>query len=175
MARQDDTTSLTDDPQTEPEQDRPSDTPDLRDGFYGFVAPDPQFTHPEGGRPRLHFKAEQEHYRPESDGTFTKLETTFHDVVAFREAAVRGFERLAKQDYFVAQGQLDTAVDKDTSVQRTRFIASQLGHDLARTRYEVDRTPRHTSIGQKAQARDTTTFQASERPNQTRFNPAIGL
>jgi hypothetical protein len=175
MARQDDTTSLTDDPQTEPEQDRPSDTPDLRDSFYGFVASNPQLTHPEGGTPRLYFKAGQEHYRPEPDGTFTKLETTFHDVVAFRAAAVRGFERLAKQDYFVAQGQLDTSVDKDTGVQRTRFIASRLGHDLARTRYEVDRTSQRSSIGQETPARDAATFQASEHPSQARSNPAIGL
>ncbi|KFI81940.1 single-stranded DNA-binding protein [Bifidobacterium psychraerophilum] len=175
MARQDDTTPAQATPRVEPGEGRAADTPDLRDSFYGFVASNPQFTHPEGGTPRLYFKAGQEHYRPEPDGTFTKLETTFHDVVAFRAAAVRGFERLAKQDYFVAQGQLDTSVDKDTGVQRTRFIASRLGHDLARTRYEVDRTPRHTSVGQEAPARDAATFQASERPSQARSNPAIGL
>lgn len=175
MATQDNIAHTTGDSQTGPEQDRPADAPNLRDSFYGFVASNPQFTHPEGGMPRLYFKAGQEHYRPEADGTFTKLETTFHDVVAFRAAAVRGFERLAKQDYFVAQGQLDTTVDKDTGVQRTRFIASRLGHDLARTRYEVDRTPRRTGIGQETPAHDAVPFQAPECLSQARSNPAIGL
>ncbi|MDN6025438.1 single-stranded DNA-binding protein [Bifidobacterium mongoliense] len=175
MATPDNIAHTTGDSQTGAGQDRPADAPDLRDCFYGFVASNPQLTQPEGGTPRLYFKAGQEHYRPEPDGTFTKLETTFHDVVAFRAAAVRGFERLAKQDYFVAQGQLDTSVDKDTGVQRTRFIASRLGHDLARTRYEVDRTPQRNGIGQEVPAREVASFQASERSSQARSNPAIGL
>ncbi len=175
MARQDDTTPAQAAPRPGPGESRPADAPDMRDSFYGFVASNPQFTHPEGGTPRLYFKAGQEHYRPEPDGTFTKLETTFHDVVAFRAAAVRGFEKLAKQDYFVAQGQLDISIDKDTGIQRTRFIANRLGHDLTRTRYEVDRTPRRASLGQEAPARDATPFQRPERSTPERANPAIGL
>jgi hypothetical protein len=175
MAKQNDTTPVTDDPRFESEERRPADGPDLRDSFYGFVASNPQFTHPEGGTPRLYFKAGQEHYRPEPDGTFTKLETTFHDVVAFRAAAVRGFERLVKQDYFVAQGELDTYTDSDTGTQRTRFIASRIGHDLARTRYEVDRSPRRTGMGQETLARDTAAIQPPEHTRPEHTNPAIGL
>jgi hypothetical protein len=175
MATQDNIAHTTGDSQTGAGQDRPSDAPDLRDSFYGFVASNPQLTHPEGGMPRLYFKAGQEHYRPEADGTFTKLETTFHDVVAFRAAAVRGFEKLAKQDYFVAQGELDTYTDSDTGAQRTRFIASRIGHDLARTRYEVDRSPRRTGMGQETLARDTAAIQPPEHTRPEHTNPAIGL
>ncbi|CEI47089.1 Single-strand binding protein family [Propionibacterium freudenreichii] len=175
MARQNDTAPVAGDPRIEPGVDRPADAPELRDSFYGFVASNPRFSHPDGGTPRLYFKAGQEHYRPEPDGTFTKLETTFHDVVAFRGAAVRGFEKLAKQDYFVAQGELDTYVDKDTGTQRSRFIANRLGHDLARTRYEVDRTPRRSGIGQEGPSHDAAPVPHPERPSQERANPAIGL
>ena len=175
MTRQNDTTPAANDPQFEAEERRPADAPDLRDSFYGFVASNPQFTHPDGGTPRLYFKAGQEHYRPEPDGTFTKLETTFHDVVAFRGAAVHGFEKLAKQDYFVAQGELDTSVDEDTGIQQSRFIANRLGHDLARTRYEVDRTPRRSGIGQEGPSHDAAAFPQPERPSRKRANPAIGL
>lgn len=175
MATPDNIAHTTGDSQTGPEQDRPSDAPDLRDSFYGFVASNPQLTQPEGGTPRLYFKAGQEHYRPEADGTFTKLETTFHDVVAFRAAAVRGFERLAKQDYFVAQGQLDTYTDGDTGVQQSRFVANRLGHDLARTRYEVERTPRRSGIGQEGPGRDAAPVPHPERPSREHTNPAIGL
>lgn len=157
------------------EQGRPDGIPDLKDSFYGFVASNPQLSHPEGGVPRLYLKAGQEHYQPEPDGTFTKLPTTFHDVVAFRGAAVRGFEKLAKQDYFVAQGELDTHVDPETGAERTRFIANRLGHDLARTRYDVDRSRRQSAVGQEGPTRDAAPFQVPERPTQERSTPAMGM
>lgn len=100
MARQADIRLETDDPRFESVEHRPADASDLRDSFYEFVVSNLQFTHPEGGTP-------------------TKLETTFHDVVAFRTTAVRCFEWLAKQDCYVTQSQLDTVVDEDTGVQRT--------------------------------------------------------
>lgn len=114
--------------------------PELKDGMYGFVASTPQFSHREGGVPRLYFKAGQDHYQP---GTFTKTHTTFHDVVAFKGAAVRGAEKLAKHDRFLAHGYLDTYPDRETGEEKVRFIANRLGHDLARTDYEVDRAPEH--------------------------------
>lgn len=131
--------------QTVPDQTGPSGEPtdprpELKDGLYGFVASTPQFSHREGGVPRLYFKAGQDHYLP---GTFTKTHTTFHDVVAFKGAAVHGAEKLAKHDRFLAHGYLDTYPDKDTGEEKVRFVATRLGHDLARTDYEVDRTPHH--------------------------------
>lgn len=131
--------------QTNSEQAGPSGEagdprPELKDGMYGFVASTPQFSHREGGVPRLYFKAGQDHYQ---SGTFTKTHTTFHDVVAFKGAAVHGAEKLAKHDRFLAHGYLDTYRDRDTGEEKVRFVANRLGHDLARTDYEVDRAPEH--------------------------------
>ena len=130
---------------TEPST-RPDPRPDLKDGLYGVVASKPQFSHRDGGVPRLYFKARQDHYRQESDGSFTKTHATFHDVVAFKGAAIHGAEKLAKYDHFLAYGYLDVHPDKDTGEEKARFVATRLGHDLARTDYNVDRAPQH-SVG----------------------------
>lgn len=152
--------------QTAPSVEPTDARPELKDGLYVFVASTPQFSHREGGVPRLYFKAGQDHYVP---GTFEKTHTTFHDVVAFRGAAVRGAERIAKHDHILAQGYLDTYPDKDTGEERVRFVATRLGHDLARTDYEVDRTPRR-SLGIDAPEHDAAqqdSPQASAIPNST--------
>ena len=64
--------------------------------FSGFVASDPQLSRTESGDARLYMKVGKEHYRQEDDGSFTQLETTFHNLVAFKAAAELGHERLAK-------------------------------------------------------------------------------
>ena len=60
----------------------------------GFVASDPQLSYTERGDARLYMKVGIEHYRKEPDNTFTQLETTFHDLIAYRGAAEQGAERL---------------------------------------------------------------------------------
>lgn len=91
-----------------------------------------------------------EHYRKEPDNSFTQLETTFHDLIAYRGAAEQGAERLAKGDNIIADGRV-----REYSYERNgqrydgeEFIATRIGHDLARTRYEVDRSER--TVGREA-------------------------
>src|SRR5690625_7723164 len=105
--------------------------PEIGEAFYGFVASNPQPT-THNGTKRLYFKAGQEHYQFAPDGSRTKLPTTFHDVVAFRGAAVSGKETLAKQDWFLAHGRLDTSTNPNTGVESKEFIANRFGPDAAR-------------------------------------------
>lgn len=136
----------------------------------GFVASDPQLSQTERGDARLYMKVGIEHYRKESDNTFTQLETTFHDLIAYRGAAEQGAERVAKGDNIIADGRV-----RDYSYERNgqryegeEFIATRIGHDLARTRYEVDRTER------SATGRDSAAFatpQQAAAPSAT----AIGM
>lgn len=121
--------------------------------FSGFVASGPQLTRTENGDPRLYMKVGKEHYRQEPDGSFTQLETTFHNLVAFKAAAEQGHARFAKGDKFVADGYVrEYTYERDgQTVEGEEFIARRLGHDIARTRYEVDRTPRRaTGLGAAA-------------------------
>jgi single-stranded DNA-binding protein len=137
----------------------------------GFVASDPQLSYTEKGDARLYFKLGIEHYRREDDQTFTKLETTFHDLVAFKATAEQGHDRLAKGDSIIANGRVrDYSYERDGQrFAGEEFVATRIGHDMARTRYDVDRTPRQNAVAQQAVARDAPS-QRAEHPS-----PAIGL
>lgn len=123
-----------------------------QESVSGFIASDPQLTHTERGDARLYVKIGQEHYRKESDGSFTQTDTTFHDLVAFKKTAERAHARFAKGDTFVAEGytrQYDRTAPNGETVKAEEFVAKKLGHDLARTSYEVDRTRRQPAATQE--------------------------
>ena len=101
--------------------------------FSGFVASDPQLSRTENGDARLYMKVGKEHYRQEQDGSFTQLETTFHNLVAFKAAAEQGHERLAKGDKVIADGYVrEYSYQRDgQNVEGEEFVARRIGHDRA--------------------------------------------
>ena len=113
----------------------------------GFIASDPQQSVTENGDTRFYVRVGQPHFRHEYSGSFTALEPTFHDLVAYRATAERALTRFAKGDSFVAEGYVRTfQVERDgEAIQREEFVAKKIGHDLARTSYQVDRTHRESS------------------------------
>ena len=58
--------------------------------------------------------------------------------------AERALARFAKGDSFVAEGYVRTfEVEREGAiVEREEFVAKKIGHDLARTNYDVDRSRR---------------------------------
>ncbi|MDO5644997.1 MAG: single-stranded DNA-binding protein [Dermabacter sp.] len=143
----------------------------------GFVASEPQLSFTEKGDARLYMKIGLEHYRREADNSFTKLETTFHDLIAFKGAAEFGHQKLAKGDNFIAEGRVRKYSYERDGQRREgeEFIATRLGHDLARTRYEVDRTPRRNASEQAAPARDASAFTSPEPSRPATTAPAMGM
>ncbi|MDN5821326.1 MAG: single-stranded DNA-binding protein [Brachybacterium sp.] len=139
-------------PAPEPE---PSPTPeaDVRESFKGRIKSEPTLGTTSKGRAKFYAKVEQRHWRYEPDGTYTRLPNTYHDLVAYKGAAVRAYKQLAKNDYFIAEGRMEEYLSKRTGEMKQRFAATGFGHDMAHTRYEVDRSPR----------RDATEHQATER------------
>lgn len=111
--------------------------------LHGFIATAPQINFTSNGRARFYARIGVEHFRKETDGSFTKLEPTFHDLVAYAKTAERAYTKLKVGDNFVASGYINEyELDrKDQTEARQEFVARRIGHDLARTRYEVDRTP----------------------------------
>lgn len=146
-----------------------------QESLSGFIASDPQLTVTAKGDPRLYARVGKEHYRKESDGSFTQTETTFHHLVMYGRAAEHAHARLSKGDNFVAEGYTRTMqFEKDGhAVEGEEFIAKKIGHDSARTRYEVDRTPRRGGV-QPTSQRDASAFAAPER-NQPTDAPAVGM
>lgn len=114
----------------------------------GFIATDPQLTYTERGEARFYARFGQENYRREQDGSFTKGEPTFGNLVMYRATAERAHERFAKGDSFVAEGYAhDYSYERaGQHIDGEEFVAKKIGHDTARTRYDVDRTPRRAGV-----------------------------
>ena len=152
-----------------------------QESFSGFVASDPQLSRTSTGEARLYARVGQEHYRRNSDGSFTELETTFHDLVAYRATAERAHERFAKGDSFVAEGYTHPfEYERDgQTVQGEEFVAKKIGHDLARTSYDVDRGPRSARAAEReapapAAAREPVRSEGPRRPSPSAAS-AVGL
>ena len=111
--------------------------------LHGFIATAPQLNFMGTGVARFYARVGVEHYRKETDGSFTKLESTFHDLVAFSKTAERAYARFKVGDNFVASGYINEyELDRNGQAEaREEFVARRIGHDAARTKYEVDRTP----------------------------------
>lgn len=109
--------------------------------LHGHIATTPELTKTREGNPRFHARIGVEQFRKELDGSFTKLDPVHCDLVAYGTAAERAFDRFRIGDSFVAAGYInDYEVDRDgQKVPRQEFVARKIGHDLARTRYEVQR------------------------------------
>lgn len=116
----------------------------------GFIASDPQLTLTDRGDARFYARIGQEHYRRNDDGSYTKLDTTFHDLVAFRRAADSAHGHLYKGDHFIAEGYLRSYTRHlDGQPQpREEFVAKKLGHDSARGPYTTDPAPRRDASPQ---------------------------
>lgn len=120
----------------------------------GFIASDPKKSVNERGDTRFYVRIGLPHFRRNEDGSFTELEPSFHDMVAYRATAERALARFAKGDSFIAQGYIRTfTVERDgQAMEAEEFIAKKLGHDLARTNYEVDRSRRASAVEREAPA-----------------------
>jgi single-stranded DNA-binding protein len=107
----------------------------------GFFAGDPQIHFSKNGTARFYARVGVEHFRKEVDGSFTQLDSTFHDMVAFEATAERAHDRFRPGDSFVASGYIhEYEVERDGStVIKEEFVARKPGHDTARTRYDVQR------------------------------------
>ncbi|MFT4083956.1 MAG: single-stranded DNA-binding protein [Nocardioides sp.] len=119
----------------------------------GFVASDPQLTRTRDNVARCYMRVGVEHARKETDGTFTPLEPSYHDLVIYGASAERANSRFHKGDSFVASGYThEYEVERDGEyVPREEFVARRIGHDLARTRYAVDRSPTHQGPARQAE------------------------
>lgn len=119
----------------------------------GFIASEPQQSVTENGDTRFYVRVGQPHFRRDDGGRFTELEPTFHDLVAYRATAERALMRFAKGDSFVAEGYVRTfQTERDGEViEREEFVAKKIGHDMARTNYDVDRE-RRSAVGSERDA-----------------------
>lgn len=148
-----------------------------QESLSGFIATDPQLTYTDRGEARFYARFGQENYRREQDGTFTKLEPDFGNLVMYRATAERAHERFTKGDQFVAEGYThDYEYERDGQpIAGTEFVVKKIGHDTARTRYDVDRAPRAHAAGREDPGREAPGFESPQHSNRSLDAPAVGM
>ena len=110
--------------------------------LVGFVASAPELHFTSEGKECCRLRVGVEQWRKEADGEFTKLDPTFHDMVAFESTARETYARFHKGDCFVASGYVhEYEVERagQPSVIREEFVARKIGHNVNKTAYEVQR------------------------------------
>ena len=105
----------------------------------GFIASEPDLHFTTAGAEYLRVRVGVEHWRKEVDGSFTKLEPTFHDMVAFESTARETYARFRKGDSFVASGYVHEYAQERTGEIKEEFVARKIGHNANKTAYEVQR------------------------------------
>lgn len=148
-----------------------------QESLSGFIATEPQLTYTDRGEARFYARFGQENFRREQDGTFTKLEPDFGNLVMYRATAERAHERFSKGDQFVAEGYThDYAYERDgQQVEGTEFVVKKIGHDTARTRYDVDRAPRTEAPARDNPGREAPGFESPHHARRSPHTPAMGM
>lgn len=109
--------------------------------LVGFIANDPDLHFTTAGAECVRVRVGVERWRKEVDGSFTRLDPTFHDLVAFESTARETYARFRRGDSFVASGYVhDYEVEREGgSVIKEEFVARKIGHNVNKTAYEVQR------------------------------------
>lgn len=142
----------------------------------GFIATTPRRSETREGRTKFYARFAQSHAQRNDDGTFTQLDSSFSNIVAYGETAEWALANLQKGDAFIAQGNERSYTQQrdGQAVEGEEFIANKISHDPARHPYVVDRTPR-PGRGQERQVPSPLDdpFNAPPRP-QAQTAPALG-
>lgn len=114
-----------------------------RESLAGFFASQPRLGTTRTGEARLYARVGVEHWVKEADSTFTELEPTYHDLAVYGPLAERLDGRFRKGDTFVAHGETRTypSTRDGAAGMALEFVVRRIGHDIARTRYTVQRGP----------------------------------
>lgn len=115
----------------------------VQQSLAGFIASDAEASFTNAGITQVRFRVGEEHWCREQDRTFARLDNTFHDLVIFGTTAEGAADPFREGDRFVAHGYVDTqfAEPPGQPADREVYVAHRIGHHLARTAYDITRTP----------------------------------
>ena len=109
----------------------------------GCSSADPRLTFSESGQARFYARVGINHYEPQQDGSFRKLDPTYHDLIQFGKSAERSAERYVKGDDIIAQGYTREYTREINGQERTdeQFVAKRIAPDPNITDFTIDRRP----------------------------------
>ena len=109
--------------------------------LVGFIASAPELHFTTAGKEYARVRVGVEQWRKEVNGDFTKLDPSFHDMVAFESTARETYARFRPGDSFVASGYVhEYGVDnRGGSLIKEEFVARKIGHSANKTNYVVQR------------------------------------
>jgi single-strand DNA-binding protein len=111
--------------------------------LHGYIATAPELSFTDTGHARFYCRVGIEQHRKEVDGSFTRLDPVYADLVMFDRTAERAYSRFKPGDRIIASGYVHEYEQErpgKPSEIREQFVARRIGHDCAWTRYVVDRT-----------------------------------
>jgi hypothetical protein len=114
-----------------------------QESLSGFIASDPQLTETEKGDARLY--EGRQGALPQGGGRLVHADRRRPSTTSSRSARRAGSTTRTSPRATTSSPRATSASKlraQRPGVEGEEFIAKKLGHDLARTRYEVDRTPR---------------------------------
>lgn len=113
-----------------------------RMSLHGFIATAPEFN-VENGQRQFFARIGVEHYKQVGPTDWERLEPTFHNLVVYGKTAEHAYARFKVGDSFVAAGHINQyeVIHDGRTRMREEFEANRIGHDVARSRYTVDRRP----------------------------------
>lgn len=131
--------------------------------FSKFVGSDPKQTRTRHGDVRFYARVGQRHYDSNDDGSYTRLDITYHDLVVYRVAAHHAHEVFREGDSFIAEGHIRTYeyTSDGQTCEPEEFVATNLGHDIAWTTCTIQRPTREIEDEDVATPED-------DRPRQSR-------
>lgn len=130
----------------------------------GFIDSDPKLTRTRHGDARFYVRVGQRHYDSIDDGSNARLRISYHDLVVYGVAAERAHDVLCEGESLVTGGHVRTYehhVDGQT-VEREKFVATTLGHDIASTPCTI-RRPTEVEDGTGATPEDVRPGQPDRR------------
>ena len=89
----------------------------------------------------------------------------------------RGMPGCRRATRFIAEGFVrQYTYERDgQTIEGEEFTARRIGHDMARTRYEVDRTPRGKTAEREAASRDASAFELPTQSRSGGASPGMGI
>ncbi|MFB7251230.1 single-stranded DNA-binding protein [Microbacterium sp. NPDC056234] len=130
----------------------------------GFIVGNLKLEHTRSGDAKLTARVGQDRFERLDDGDFKRLDPEYFDIVQFRKAAERTFQAFKPGDRFVAEGYVHEYEYENRAgetVPGEEFVVKKIGHDTARTHYNVQRTP-HRNSPEAGQDGPTQTADQSE-------------